>query len=380
MPAPEVTPQPAGRRTAKTVRNLLVLGLSSIALPGCIAAAALPIVAGGGALVRNGVSDDARPDGEVDIRNAAAADASSAPTPAPTPALAAAEPAPQPAAARPVEPTPAPTPAATITSEPVIDSTLADRTGAQGAAISPAATAPGPAAPPPEPAPEPAQVRAGQDLASSAPPVAARPAAASPATDRLSGRSAAQAALNMPLGEGYGALHGYAMRTLGEGLPMTSAMLADPTSLQPVRRECDGNAPTVVIDLDPEGGLVPLVGPLAVNNELARVLSDLRARDVSIAWITDRGPVDARAVRDRLVAAGLDPEASDALYVERYPGETKQARRAALSQTQCVIAVAGDTRADFDDLYNYLIDPDDARPLELLLGNGWFLIDNPVGG
>ena len=41
--------------------------------------------------------------------------------------------------------------------------------------------------------------------------------------------------------------------------------------------------------------------------------------------------------------------------------------------------MAGDERADFDDLYNYLIDYSDARALEPMLGSGWFIIDNPVG-
>ena len=84
-------------------------------------------------------------------------------------------------------------------------------------------------------------------------------------------------------------------------------------------------------------------------------------------------------MRDRLVASGLDPASQDSLYVERYPGETKQSRRAALAQTRCVIALAGDERSDFDDLYNFVRDLNDARSLEMMLGNGWFLIPNPVG-
>ncbi len=178
---------------------------------------------------------------------------------------------------------------------------------------------------------------------------------------------------------GYAALRSYALRTLGGGLPLPSAVLADPTTLQPVRRDCSGNSPTIVIDLDPAGGLVPLSGPLGINNALAGILRELRARDVNIAWITDRTPLDARAVRDRLVASGLDPQSRDSIYVERYPGETKQARRESIGQTSCIIAVAGDERADFDDLYNYLIDYSDARALEPMLGSGWFIIDNPVG-
>ncbi len=190
-----------------TYRNLLLLGLSSIALQGCIAAAALPIVAGGGALVRNGVSDDARSSSResVTVVNPPLVTPAAAPTPTPTPALAAAEPAePVAAAAEPISPQATPTPAST------------------------------------------------------------------------------------------------------------------PTPL-------------------------------------------------------------ASATREPVIVATLGDASQDALYVERYPGETKQSRRAALAQTRCVIALAGDERSDFDDLYNFLRDLNDARSLEMMLGNGWFLIPNPVG-
>lgn len=460
-------------------RNPLLLGLSSIALQGCVAAAAIPIVAGGGALVRDSVSDDARSGSRE--RVSVVTPPAATPTPTPAPALATATPAQQMApATQPIAaPTPTPTPTAaplaTTRSEPVIVATLDDYSNIRSynrtptpapaptptptpAAIAasqiaeePVAAAPEPAppseelafteaveepvaaipAPQPEPEPErladvglppepvaeePEQMPAlavatpaeepsaaaipeepAQNLAVAEPEpqpatvpepietieptpaaaeqafVAAEPPAEPPAA------SASQFPTTSPAGGGYGALRGYALRTLGGGLPLPSAMLADPTSLQPIRRDCQGNAPTVVIDLDPAGSVVPIAGPLAVNNELARILADLRLRNVQIAWITDRGPIDARAVRDRLVASGLDPSSQDSLYVERYPGETKQARRAALAQTQCVIALAGDERSDFDDLYNYIIEPSDARNLELLLGNGWFLIENPVG-
>lgn len=453
-------------------RNLLLLGLSSIALQGCIAAAAIPIVASGGAFVRDGVSDDAR----AGTREQAAvatpvAVPAPTPTPSPSPALAAAQPAmPVAAAPQPVTPTPMATPAPTPTpspspaptsglaprsAQPVVVATLDDYrlTGASRATPEPATTsAPAAIAPPqmaeepapsvPEPAatrladvglpPEPAAQQPEPETRLAATPPAARPPVA--ASDALEAAEAAEASMaaarpiepeeraaiaavqprpTVPAQEpgalvsappaarpaieppvaasspavsseeaaaGYGLLRNYALRTLGGGLPLPSAMLADPTSLQPIRRDCEGNSPTVVIDLDPAGGVVPIAGPLALNNELARILADLRLRDVQIAWVTDRGPIDARAVRDRLVASGLDPQSQDSLYVERYPGETKQARRAALAQTQCVIALAGDERSDFDDLYNFIIDEGDARNLELLLGNGWFLIENPVGG
>ncbi|MFB0612869.1 hypothetical protein [Aurantiacibacter poecillastricola] len=304
-------------------RNALMLGFMAVALQGCIAAAAVPIVTGAGGLLRSSVSDDARSDRRDRDERVLTGEMRDPAPPASAPAendLAAAAPAPSPAAASEPEATPVTQPAELAATE------------RSSAAAEAAAAAAGPMA---------------------------RPA---------------------PPSAGYGALRSYTLATLDGGLPLPSAMLDDPTSLQPERRQCQGNAPTLVIDIDPAGGLVPLAGPLAVNNELARVLADLRMRDVQIAWITDRGPVDARAIRDRLVAAGLDPKGEDALYVERYPGETRQARRTALAQNQCIIAVAGDERADFDDLYNFVINPEDASDLEPLMGNGWFLIDNPVGG
>ena len=423
-----------------TPRNLLLLGLSSIALQGCIAAAAIPIVAGGGALVRDTVSDDARSGRREQAAVIPPPAATPTPAPTPTPALAATRPT-EPVST--AAPAPAPAPSATTeqaqlalgAAEPVIVSTLDDSRAAPAPAATPSPTmtpapavaAATPAAEPPAsrqtppqdnaalaaaPAGEPAAGSAVSDAwaaaretaASLAParpaqvqPEALEPAAPArseePETEALAASASAAPSVAEPpapavtasaqasggLG-GYDSLRGYALRTLGGGLPLPSAMLADPTSLQPVRRDCQENTPTVVIDLDPQGGVVPIVGPLPVNTDLARILADLRLRDVQIAWITDRGPIDARAVRDRLVASGLDPNSQDSLYVERYPGETKQARRAALAQTQCVIALAGDERADFDDLYNYIREPGDARNLELLLGNGWFLIENPVGG
>lgn len=398
-----------------TYRNLLLLGLSSIALQGCIAAAALPIVAGSGALVRNGVSDDARSGQResVTVVDPSPPDRGPAGAPAPAPALAAAGPAAT-ATARAEPPAPGQGQLAAASTGPVIAATQADEPHA------PEVAPPPPSAPAPTTltpgeaglaaAPLPAEQAAATPAA--APPVASiaqvglppEPGATSPAElaaaeSAVPGHETSQQAFapaapgseaptgpspedvfGQPVnGTGYGALASYALRTLGGGLPLPSAMLADPTSLQPIRRDCQDNAPTLVIDLDPAGSVVPIAGPVAVNTELARILADLRARNVQIAWITDRGPIDARAVRDRLVASGLDPASQDALYVERYPGETKQSRRTALAQTRCVIALAGDERSDFDDLYKFLRNINDARGLEMMLGNGWFLIPNPIG-
>jgi len=58
----------------------------------------------------------------------------------------------------------------------------------------------------------------------------------------------------------------------------------------------------------------------------------------------------------------------------RYPGDRKQTRRDDLANVSCVIAIAGDSRTDFNELFEYLVKPEAALALELLIGQGWFLI------
>ena len=76
----------------------------------------------------------------------------------------------------------------------------------------------------------------------------------------------------------------------------------------------------------------------------------------------------------KLKSSGLDPDSADQLLLMRYPGDRKQTRRADLAKVSCIIAIAGDTRKDFDELFEYLVNPEAALALELLIGQGWFLI------
>lgn len=157
-----------------------------------------------------------------------------------------------------------------------------------------------------------------------------------------------------------------------------SALLADPTALQPTRARCEVGIPAVLIDLDPSGALMPLDNARLSDPQLQAVVNRLRNRNIAIAWMTDREPTDAARVRDILEMTGLDPTRRDPLFVMRFPGEEKQRRRRALLETHCVFAMAGDTRSDFDDLFLFLRDPASADTLEPMLGNGWFLIPNPI--
>ncbi|APE27727.1 hypothetical protein [Aurantiacibacter gangjinensis] len=341
-----------------TKRSALLAGLGGICLQGCVAAAAIPVIAGAGSIVRSGVSGDDEaqaPEGTVIV--------------AQPPAQAPSSDVPETAASAPYLATSAPAEAADAPTTPV-------------------AAAPPPAEPAvltPPPAQEPiAQTRAASPAISEVE-AAAQEALASiraAEAERVSGMApvpSAAATTGAQSDSTYAAIRSYTLQTLAGGIPLPSAQLADPSSLEPVRRECAGDPPTIVIDLDPAGDLAPISGPIAVNTGLGRVLAEMRARGVTIAWVTNRGAMDARAIRDRLVASGLDPEARDVVYVERYPGESKQSRRDTLAQNHCIIAMAGDERSDFDDLYNYLRDESGAQSLEPMLGAGWFLIDNPVG-
>ena len=182
-----------------------------------------------------------------------------------------------------------------------------------------------------------------------------------------------------PVDGPYDDLRIHAFAALAGGMEgQFSALLADPTSLQPTRAQCEAEVPAILIDLDPAEGIVPLDATSFPDPSLVALLDTLRSQGVAIAWITDREPQDAGAIRQRLFETRLDPTARDPLFVQRFPGELKQERRRALLETHCLIAIAGDDRRDFDDLYLYLIDQSSAGGLEPMIGDGWFLIPNPL--
>lgn len=153
-----------------------------------------------------------------------------------------------------------------------------------------------------------------------------------------------------------------------------SAMLRDPSALDGKLKKCRSPNPVVLIDLDPqEGRLQPDDAPLA-STSMASGLQSLRDRDIDIAWISASTAAEAGAIREALTRTGLDPEREDRLILMRYPGDRKQTRRQELAREGCVIAIAGDHRSDFDELFEYLVNPEAALGLELLIGEGWFLV------
>lgn len=156
--------------------------------------------------------------------------------------------------------------------------------------------------------------------------------------------------------------------------PRISAVLRDPAALDGERAQCAGTTPSVLIDIDPAGSAYSSEQRLTTRPEIIDGLAQLRAAEIDIAWISSASAAYAGDLRVALTSSGLDPEARDALLLMRYPGDRKQTRRNDLAAASCLIAIAGDERADFDELFGYLVNPEAALGLELLIGDGWFLV------
>ena len=157
-----------------------------------------------------------------------------------------------------------------------------------------------------------------------------------------------------------------------------SALLAAPGSLEPEREQCTFAQTAVLIDLDPAGGEAPLGDTVSAPADLAATLATLRAQEVAVLWLTRHTADRAGAVRRTLRTSGLDPDGQDDLYLVRYEDETKATRRADAAADYCIIAIMGDEKRDFDELFAFLKDPDAAFALDTLLGEAWFLAPAPL--
>lgn len=167
-------------------------------------------------------------------------------------------------------------------------------------------------------------------------------------------------------------------RQIGSEEEPDAAMLSDRVALEPVKAKCGGVSPTVLIDLDPEGALFDSTTASRPPSGLARGLARLRENGVGVAWISGNGIDKLDAIKRSLTYSGLDLNNEDRVLLVRSSDDRKQTLREELAQISCLIAIAGDTRSDFDELYDYLKNPADAKSLEPLIGDGWFLIPQPL--
>ena len=158
-----------------------------------------------------------------------------------------------------------------------------------------------------------------------------------------------------------------------------TALLQKGTSLElPRMQACTAKVPAVVIDLDPVTGVFApqqgLIPPPGVGEGLAKI----RAAGAVVLWVTALPAARVGEVAEVLRQTGLDPEGSDPLLLVRTREDRKQVLREEANKDVCVIAIAGDRKGDFDELFDYLRDPASGDSLDYLLGAGWFIVPPPL--
>lgn len=201
----------------------------------------------------------------------------------------------------------------------------------------------------------------------------------------LTGLTALPAPGSVPgaVGAGFPAFTRYALAAAQPkpGQPFRSALI-DPSSLttRPVRSECGKQPPAVAVDLDPGKEPFDLDDPPAPAPGLAEQLATLRAAGVTVLWQASLPAAASERLYASLAATGLDPDRTDRLLLIRKEGERKQARRQAAARDWCILAVAGDSKADFEEAFDYLRDPDGiiAQALTANLEDGWFVTPQPI--
>ncbi|WP_375290068.1 hypothetical protein [Qipengyuania sp.] len=165
----------------------------------------------------------------------------------------------------------------------------------------------------------------------------------------------------------------YALKAALPGLNRRSAILADGADMSLSRTACKPGSPAVFIDLDPgRASFDPLSRSRAAPG-LVQTLADLREAGVEIVWFSRLSDNFAAPVQAALAQSGLDSAGGDRVVLMRNLDERKQTRRDELAAEMCPIAMLGDERADFDELFLYLKQPQAAIALEPMIGQGWFL-------
>lgn len=371
---------PVKRSVGKAASIALALG-SAITLQGCVAAA-FPLAAGGllgeRAISRSG-DDQAEPDPKVEVATASREEEVTNSDLAPM--------TPEPEAA---------VPPPTTTSADFNDafaqsaskqsaSTQSLSGSASGSAINAPAEPSRVVRPLPTPVPS---ARAAVDPATLEP-AGSAPSGPGPSGPGPSGPASSGPASSGPIpsgpapsgldSSGINQLLSYANnRQIGTDEQPSAAMLIDRVTLEPVKAQCGGVSPTILIDLDPDGALFDSKTASRPPSGLARGLAQLRESGVGVAWISGNGIDKLDAIKRALRFSGLDLNNEDRVLLIRTPDDRKQTLREELSQISCLTAIAGDTRSDFDELYDYLKNPSDAQSLEPLIGDGWFLIPQPL--
>ncbi len=163
------------------------------------------------------------------------------------------------------------------------------------------------------------------------------------------------------------------------GASIASAVLVDKVSLSnPATISCEGKPLLAILDLDIAPG-TPAELEVEKQSGFATILDAVRDSGIRIAWLADASETELQPVLD-LLKSDDDPvmDGDDLQLFGHSSGYRKQERRWQLARDHCVVAIAGDQRADFDELYQYLKDQDYAIRLEAYIGRRWFELPHPV--
>ncbi|WP_417620449.1 hypothetical protein [Parasphingorhabdus sp.] len=190
-----------------------------------------------------------------------------------------------------------------------------------------------------------------------------------------------------PIGPGASPYAGFAAHALeqsarleaGEGVESV-VLIPRVDIFKPETVDCAGKPLAVAIDLDNKTDPEWIKAKtLYRQNGLVEVLLSLRAAEISVIWLSDQPAAASERISAILNEAGFSQAGSDDfLFLDRGGDDRKQVRRWDATRNYCIVAIAGDDRADFDELYDYLRNPDGALTLEKMFGNGWFLTPPPL--
>ena len=166
-----------------------------------------------------------------------------------------------------------------------------------------------------------------------------------------------------------------AWRSATKAKAVESALLRQPPSIDaPVRLKCAAEVPAVVIDLDDGSQAFAPQRLATAPAAVAEGLAGLRQAGFVVLWITRLPASRASDVARALRVSGLDPQGEDQLLLLRKASDRKELLREDASKDVCVVAIAGDERGDFDELFDYLRNPGAAVGLYPLMSHGWFLV------
>ncbi|MEO6387282.1 MAG: hypothetical protein ABIT16_04655 [Croceibacterium sp.] len=160
--------------------------------------------------------------------------------------------------------------------------------------------------------------------------------------------------------------------------PQSALIVSDGLLVEPHRRPCTRRYPAVIVDLDPARSDFAPGAAASSPPGLAAGLARLRADNILVLWLTQLPASRVGEVSAKLRATGLDPDGKDQFLLVRGADDRKQVLREQANEDVCVIAIAGDRRGDFDELFDYLRDPDTPNGLDAMLGSGWFLLPPPL--